>query len=162
MRKQCPFTCIVKWGKLTCRLKMPQNSEYLLQHCWLFHTFAPHWWATSSYEAARMVESVDTKDLKSFGQWWLCGFKSRFEYSKNLLLICWLTRDFSFRSRLIHVVWYNYAIWYTLLLNKVNSSLLEWFCKTDVTLLNPSWENYSIMQLFWGFTYAFLSKRVVI
>ena len=28
-----------------------------------------------------MVESVDTKDLKSFGQWWLCGFKSHFEYT---------------------------------------------------------------------------------
>ena len=29
---------------------------------------------------AAMVESVDTKDLKSFGQWWLCGFKSRSRY----------------------------------------------------------------------------------
>ena len=27
-----------------------------------------------------MVESVDTRDLKSLGQQWLCGFKSRFEY----------------------------------------------------------------------------------
>ena len=27
-----------------------------------------------------MVESVDTKDLNSFGQQWLCGFKSRFGY----------------------------------------------------------------------------------
>ena len=29
---------------------------------------------------ARMVESVDTKDLKSFGQKWLCGFKSHSRY----------------------------------------------------------------------------------
>ncbi len=28
-----------------------------------------------------MVESVDTKDLNSFGQQWLCGFKSRFGYN---------------------------------------------------------------------------------
>ena len=32
-----------------------------------------------------MVESVDTKDLKSFGQWWLCGFKSRSRYWKGKL-----------------------------------------------------------------------------
>ncbi len=32
---------------------------------------------------AAMVESVDTKDLKSFGQWWLCGFKSRSRYWKT-------------------------------------------------------------------------------
>lgn len=31
-------------------------------------------------KVARMVESVDTKDLNSFGQQWLCGFKSRFGY----------------------------------------------------------------------------------
>ena len=30
--------------------------------------------------AAAMVELVDTRDLKSLGQKWLCGFKSRFEY----------------------------------------------------------------------------------
>ena len=29
---------------------------------------------------AAMVESVDTKDLKSFGQKWLCGFKSHSRY----------------------------------------------------------------------------------
>ena len=33
-----------------------------------------------------MVESVDTKDLKSFGQKWLCGFKSRFEYAKGRIV----------------------------------------------------------------------------
>ena len=32
-----------------------------------------------------MVESVDTKDLKSFGIYTPCGFKSRFEYWINLL-----------------------------------------------------------------------------
>ena len=30
-----------------------------------------------------MVESVDTKDLKSFGQKWLCGFKSHSRYNNN-------------------------------------------------------------------------------
>ena len=30
-----------------------------------------------------MVESVDTKDLKSFGQKWLCGFKSHSRYQTD-------------------------------------------------------------------------------
>ena len=34
---------------------------------------------------AAMVESVDTKDLKSFGQKWLCGFKSHSRYKRNIL-----------------------------------------------------------------------------
>ena len=35
-----------------------------------------------------MVESVDTRDLKSLDQEWLCGFKSRFEYvSKPLNIV---------------------------------------------------------------------------
>ena len=32
---------------------------------------------------AAMVESVDTKDLKSFGQKWLCGFKSHSRYKAD-------------------------------------------------------------------------------
>ena len=40
-----------------------------------------------------MVESVDTRDLKSLGQEWLCGFKSRFEY-KNPLQELFHARDF--------------------------------------------------------------------
>ncbi len=32
---------------------------------------------------AVMVESVDTKDLKSFGQKWLCGFKSHSRYKRG-------------------------------------------------------------------------------
>ena len=32
---------------------------------------------------AAMVESVDTKDLKSFGQKWLCGFKSHSRYQTD-------------------------------------------------------------------------------
>ena len=32
---------------------------------------------------AAMVESVDTKDLKSFGQKWLCGFKSHSRYKTD-------------------------------------------------------------------------------
>ena len=46
---------------------------------------------------AAMVESVDTKDLKSFGQWWLCGFKSRSRYwKKRQNLIELLKWDFAF------------------------------------------------------------------
>ena len=37
---------------------------------------------------ARMVESVDTRDLKSLGQKWLCGFKSHFEYNKGRQYYC--------------------------------------------------------------------------
>ena len=33
---------------------------------------------------AAMVESVDTKDLKSFGQKWLCGFKSHSRYKASV------------------------------------------------------------------------------
>ena len=36
-----------------------------------------------------MVESVDTKDLKSFGQWWLCGFKSRSRYNRKRKCLTW-------------------------------------------------------------------------
>ena len=32
-----------------------------------------------------MVESVDTKDLKSFGQKWLCGFKSHSRYQREYI-----------------------------------------------------------------------------
>ena len=34
---------------------------------------------------ARMVESVDTLDLKSSGQQCLCGFKSRSEYEQTII-----------------------------------------------------------------------------
>ena len=33
-------------------------------------------------QSARVVKSVDTQDLKSCGQKWLCGFKSRPGYSE--------------------------------------------------------------------------------
>ena len=33
-----------------------------------------------------MVESVDTKDLKSFGQKWLCGFKSHSRYKTKFII----------------------------------------------------------------------------
>ena len=33
-----------------------------------------------------MVESVDTKDLKSFGQKWLCGFKSHSRYKRRTIM----------------------------------------------------------------------------
>ena len=35
---------------------------------------------------AAMVESVDTKDLKSFGQKWLCGFKSHSRYNIRMIM----------------------------------------------------------------------------
>ena len=34
-----------------------------------------------------MVESVDTKDLKSFGQKWLCGFKSHSRYNRVVFVM---------------------------------------------------------------------------
>ena len=37
-----------------------------------------------------MVESVDTKDLNSFGQQWLCGFKSRFGYKYAFAVVAQL------------------------------------------------------------------------
>ena len=91
------FVCLwCKGGFLYSMKDYVINEQEVLQHCWLFYTFAAHWWGMAFsvryHEAARMVESVDTKDLKSFGQWWLCGFKSRFEYfdEGQLPTIRWL------------------------------------------------------------------------
>ena len=55
-------------------------SLYLFADCGFCPIFA------STFKAARMVESVDTRDLKSLGQWCPCGFKSRFEYEKSDVL----------------------------------------------------------------------------
>ena len=41
------------------------------------NVFMPRQKQLERYDDAAMVELVDTRDLKSLGQKWLCGFESR-------------------------------------------------------------------------------------
>ena len=65
---------------MTCARKRSTNICIYQKKAVPLH---PIWKNLPALWRAAMVESVDTKDLKSFGQWWLCGFKSHSRYSKT-------------------------------------------------------------------------------
>lgn len=66
-----------------------------------------------------MVESVDTKDLNSFGQQWLCGFKSRFGYKYAFAVVAqlvehWLPKPKVTSSNLAYRSKINKRVGYTI------------------------------------------------